>query len=116
MMDLVVEGRLFLDGELTSGCVGVKDGKIAAVKKVLKGDKRIDAGDMLVLPAGIDPHVHFREPGYTNKEDCLSCGKSQRNKQIFDCSPEKGHYNNHQDDTNILKNKDGNHNSSMYRV
>jgi dihydroorotase len=69
MMDLVVEGRLFLDGEITTGCVGVKDGRIAAIKKVLKGDENIDAGDMLVLPAGIDPHVHFRDPGHIHKED-----------------------------------------------
>ncbi len=69
MMDLVVEGRLYLNGDLVQGCVGIKDGKIAAVKKVLKGDEKIDVGYRLVLPAGIDPHVHFRDPGYTHKED-----------------------------------------------
>ena len=29
----------------------------------------MDYGDKLILPAGIDIHVHFRDPGYTNKED-----------------------------------------------
>ncbi|MFW5786423.1 MAG: dihydroorotase [bacterium] len=29
----------------------------------------IDAEGLLVLPGGIDPHVHFDEPGYTDRED-----------------------------------------------
>ena len=29
----------------------------------------IDATDCWVLPGGIDPHVHFYDPGYTEKED-----------------------------------------------
>jgi allantoinase len=29
----------------------------------------IDAGGLLVLPGGIDPHVHFDDPGYTQRED-----------------------------------------------
>ncbi len=69
MIDLVVEGRLFLDGELKQGCVGIENGRIVAVKKVLRGETKIDAGYRIVLPAAMDPHVHFRQPGMTNKED-----------------------------------------------
>ncbi len=68
-MDLVLEGRLFINGELTQGCVGIDDGRIAAVKKVLRGERRIDVGYRIVLPAAMDPHVHFRQPGMTHKED-----------------------------------------------
>lgn len=66
---LSVEGRVFYRGELRECCVGIEDGKIVAVKKQLKGDKRLNYGDKLILPGGIDLHVHFREPGMTHKED-----------------------------------------------
>lgn len=72
MMDLVVEGNLYLKGEMIKGCVGIEDGKIKSVKKILKGDEKLDFGEKLVLPAGIDVHVHFREPGSTYKEDFSS--------------------------------------------
>jgi dihydroorotase len=68
-MELVVCGNVFINGSLDKCCVGIEDGKIAAIKKVLKGDKVLDYGDKLILPAGIDIHVHFREPGMTHMED-----------------------------------------------
>ena len=68
-MDLVLEGRLLINGELTQGCVGIDNGRISAVKKVLRGDRRIDVGYRIVMPAAMDPHVHFRQPGMTHKED-----------------------------------------------
>lgn len=39
--------------------VGIKDGKVAALGLGLKGTKVIDAGGKLVLPGGIDSHVHI---------------------------------------------------------
>jgi dihydroorotase len=68
-MELVVCGNVFLNGRLEKCCVGIEDGKIAAIKKVLKGETELDYGDKLILPAGIDIHVHFRQPGGTEKED-----------------------------------------------
>lgn len=65
----VVEGKLFYQGRLQRACVGIEDGRIVSVKKVLKGEEHFDFGDRLVLPGAVDPHVHFREPGHTNKED-----------------------------------------------
>ncbi|MDD1772803.1 MAG: dihydroorotase [Methanomassiliicoccales archaeon] len=65
----VVEGKLFYQGKLQKACIGIEDGRIVSVKKVLKGDEHYDFGDRLVLPGAVDPHVHFREPGQTNKED-----------------------------------------------
>lgn len=69
MLDLVVEGNACLDGKLTKCCIGIDDGKIVAIKKILKGDQHFDFGDKLIMPAGIDIHVHFRDPGLTDKED-----------------------------------------------
>ena len=69
---LVVEGMIFFKGELTRGSVGIEDGKIIDVKKILKGDKNIDLGDKIIIPGAVDPHVHFRDPGMKNKEDFIS--------------------------------------------
>ncbi len=71
-MDLVVEGNLYYKGEITKGCIGIEDGKIKSVKKILKGDEKLDFGEKLIMPTGIDVHVHFRDPGYTYKEDFSS--------------------------------------------
>lgn len=68
-MELVIEGRAFYDGKLQSCAIGVDKGRIVAVKKVLKGERHLDFNDRIILPAAIDPHVHFRDPGMTKKED-----------------------------------------------
>ena len=68
-MDVVVEGNLFIDGEVRKGCIGIEEGKIASIKKILEGDKHFDFGEKLIFPAALDVHVHFREPGQTEKED-----------------------------------------------
>lgn len=69
MVELVVEGNVYLKTGLVKCCVGIEDGRIVALKKILKGDEHFDFGDKLVLPGGIDSHVHFREPGNEHKED-----------------------------------------------
>ncbi|HUW41871.1 MAG TPA: dihydroorotase family protein, partial [Rectinemataceae bacterium] len=35
------------------------------------GEEVVDASGLLVLPGAIDPHVHFDEPGFTQREDFL---------------------------------------------
>ena len=67
--DLVISGRVFYRGELQQAEVGVKDGRVLRVAKSLPHSfPRTDYGDRWVLPAGIDPHVHFRTPGAERKE------------------------------------------------
>jgi dihydroorotase len=68
-MEIVIEGNAAIGGEIVKCCIGVEDGRIKTIKKILKGDKHLDFGDKLILPAGIDSHVHFRDPGMTHKED-----------------------------------------------
>jgi len=68
-MDLTIEGKAYLHGAFDQCCIGISDGKIAAVKKILKGDEHVDFGSRLILPAGVDLHVHFRDPGFVHKED-----------------------------------------------
>ncbi len=66
---MVIEGRAYYGGELQRLCLGVEEGVIREIRKALRGDERYDFGDMILLPGGIDVHVHFREPGLTHKED-----------------------------------------------
>lgn len=68
-MDVVVEGQAYLKSGLIKCCIGIDDGKISAIKKIIKGDRHFDYGDKLILPGAIDSHVHFRDPGLTHKED-----------------------------------------------
>jgi len=69
---LILEGRAYLKGGLEECAIGIEDGKIVAIKKSLKGDRKVDYGELLLLPGGIDVHVHFRDPGMTHKEDFQS--------------------------------------------
>jgi dihydroorotase len=68
-MDLVVEGNCYVSGSLVKCCVGIEKGKIVKIGKMLEGEKSYDFGDRLILPGAIDVHVHFRDPGMTDKED-----------------------------------------------
>lgn len=67
--ETVIEGTLYYQNKLQPGCIGIENGKIVAIKKILKGEDHYNFGRKLILPAGIDMHVHFREPGSEYKED-----------------------------------------------
>ena len=69
MFDLVLKNLRLLD--YSDGMsIAIEDGKIAKISKSsIEGDKEIDLDGQLVLPGLIDPHVHFRDPGLTYKED-----------------------------------------------
>jgi len=68
-MDLVIEGKAFINNAFEQCCIGIENGIIIEIKKIIKGDNKLDFGNKLILPAGVDIHVHFRDPGMTNKED-----------------------------------------------
>ncbi len=71
---VVVEGTIFTGGELKKGAFAFEDEVIVELGAIgeLKGDMRLDFGSSVVLPAGVDIHVHFREPGLVEKEDFYS--------------------------------------------
>ena len=56
------------------GAVYIKDGKVADIGPELNVDgvDVIDASGCYVFPSFCDPHVHFRTPGQTHKEDLES--------------------------------------------
>jgi dihydroorotase len=68
-MEKVVEGKVFYKGSFEDCCIGIDNGKIVEIKKIIKGDEHLNFSNKLILPAGVDIHVHFREPGMTKKED-----------------------------------------------
>ena len=45
--------------------IGIKDGVITALGNAVFGSTSsdLDAGDFHIFPGGVDPHVHFNEPG-----------------------------------------------------
>ena len=69
-IEKVIQGRAFIDGDLRYAEIGISDGRIVTVGKLVSGgDERVDVGTSgIILPGFIDPHVHFRDPGMTNKE------------------------------------------------
>lgn len=71
-MDVVVEGNCYVAGKLERCCVGIENGRISKIAKVLDGDKVYHFDGKLILPGAIDAHVHFRDPGMTSKEDFAS--------------------------------------------
>jgi dihydroorotase len=68
-MDVVVEGNCYLKGRFERCCIGIRGGRIARIAKILEGDRVFRYSGMIVLPGAIDAHVHFRDPGMTDKED-----------------------------------------------
>jgi len=60
--DIVIRGgKVATATETRSADVGIKDGKIAALGQGLAGNREIDARGKLVLPGGIDSHVHVEQ-------------------------------------------------------
>ncbi|MBQ8467820.1 MAG: dihydroorotase [Prevotella sp.] len=73
MRTLITHGRLVNEGRCFDGSLVIEDEVIA---EILEGkdaqpakpvDQTMDVAGCLVLPGVIDSHVHFREPGLTDK-------------------------------------------------
>ena len=78
-MDLVIKNCKLLN-ENGEYFIGVENGIIKEISKTpLKGEKTIDIKSNIILPGFIDPHVHFRDPGLTHKEDFKSGSESAAN-------------------------------------
>ena len=73
MTDLVIHGGnlVFPDG-IVAASIAVAGGRIQAVgapDAMPAAAETMDATGLHLLPGAIDVHVHFRDPGYTHKED-----------------------------------------------
>lgn len=69
--DLVIRnGRVVTSRGEISADIAIIGEKIAAIEKEIHAQHEIDAAGMLVLPGGIDPHVHLQMPvGETASSD-----------------------------------------------
>jgi len=74
--DLILKnGTIVTSEKCYTGDIAVKNGKIALVGKLDDADTAdevYDADGKHILPGIIDAHVHFRDPGLTEKEDFQS--------------------------------------------
>jgi dihydroorotase (multifunctional complex type) len=68
---LLKNGVLFNNGEWIEGDLLVDEGKIIGMRKSSAevANEVIDASGKYIIPGLVDAHVHFRDPGYTHKED-----------------------------------------------
>ena len=78
MSDILINNATIVnEGKSFKGNLLIKDEKIVAIgdiseKEIPKNCKVIDATGLLMLPGVIDSHVHFREPGLTEKGDIFT--------------------------------------------
>jgi len=49
-MDVVIEGNAFINGEIKKCCIGIEEGKIVSIKKILHGKKHYDCGNADAVP------------------------------------------------------------------
>jgi allantoinase len=76
--DLIIKNaRVLTSSGILDADICVSERKIASIGIQIgrEASRIIDARENLVLPGLIDPHVHFRDPGLTQKEDFLSGSK-----------------------------------------
>jgi dihydroorotase len=72
-VDLVIANGTIVTPDTTfAGDIAVDNGVIVSVGRAgsaPQARETLDASGLHVLPGAIDVHVHFRDPGYTHKED-----------------------------------------------
>ena len=60
--------------------IKIDDGKITDISKTpVNADEEIDIKNNYLLAGFIDPHIHFRDPGLTQKEDFKTGSESAAN-------------------------------------
>lgn len=76
MRTLIKNANIVNEGQLLQGHLAIENGCITLITNHIQPeasyDEVIDASGCYVLPGVIDDHVHFREPGLTQKADMES--------------------------------------------
>ncbi len=67
MYDTVYSGKFYYNGSFSDLDIGVEDGIITDIKKHINFKRKTLKN--AIIPAGTDTHVHFRDPGETDRED-----------------------------------------------
>ncbi len=74
MADILLKNILAVNDKESKRCdILIENGKIAEIGDVaVDADTVIDGENLCVMPGLFDMHVHFRDPGFTHKEDILT--------------------------------------------
>ena len=79
-VDLTIKNcKLWYKGKTLTLGLAIDEEKIVSISKDIrlpKSDEKINCRGNIILPGLIDVHVHFREPGFTWKEDWLTGSKA----------------------------------------
>lgn len=68
-MRLIKNGQVLIDNRLEKKDILIDEGKIIQIDDSISKDcEVIDATGLTVIPGLVDVHVHFREPGHSEKE------------------------------------------------
>jgi dihydroorotase len=75
-MELLIKGAHLIDGHHAfNRDIYIENGRIGEIGENLEHDcKWVDAKGLVLLPAFVDIHAHFRDPGFTHKEDLMTGG------------------------------------------
>ena len=80
MRTLIQNGMVYTNGQLIPADVLINNQTIAAIgaRGSFQGqfDQCIDAANQLVTPGLVDVHVHYRDPGQTQKETIKTGSKA----------------------------------------
>lgn len=70
-LDLAVRGGTVVTSSgVFKADVGIRGGRIAALAPSLAAERTVEAGGLLVLPGGVDTHVHLDQPSTGASEMC----------------------------------------------
>lgn len=72
-VDLIISNAtVYVPGGFVKADIAIDEGKIVAIgtsSGMPKGSRSVDATGKHVIPGLMDTHAHFRDPGFTHKED-----------------------------------------------
>lgn len=68
---LIKNVKILSENEILTVDILIEDGYILEIGSNIevKADKQIEGKELIAIPALFDMHVHFRDPGFTHKED-----------------------------------------------
>ena len=76
-MRLIKNGNVLINDTLEKKDILIEEGKIVKIEDHIDADcEVVDASQLTILPGLVDVHVHFREPGHTEKETIYTGSKA----------------------------------------
>ncbi len=69
----IINAKIVTEQGIIAGCLTINNEKVEAISSVPLGEAKrtIDAKGYIVMPGFIDQHVHFMDPGETDREDFI---------------------------------------------